>query len=156
MIVGVAVVELRVHASQSLKEKRGVVRRIVGRLQHRFNASVSEVGGQDTWQRAVLGLSLVGHDEAAVRRTLARALAFVEEIGLAEVLGSEIDVTRMPLATTPFEASLAGAGSEDAGDDGSDDGGPDDAEGDAYGDDDLDLPWSGGSGRGPAGGSREG
>ena len=30
MIVGVAVVELRVHESQSLKEKRGVVRKIVG------------------------------------------------------------------------------------------------------------------------------
>ena len=49
MIVGVAVVELRVHESQSLKEKRGVVRRITGRLRHCFNVSVAEVGGQDTW-----------------------------------------------------------------------------------------------------------
>ena len=63
MIVGVAVVELRVHESQSLKEKRGVVRRITGRLRHRFNVSVAEVGGQDTWQRAVIGLAMAGSDE---------------------------------------------------------------------------------------------
>jgi len=151
MIVGVAVVELRVHASQSLKEKRGVVRRIVGRLQHRFNVSVAEVGGQETWQRAVLGLSLVGNDEAAVRRTLARALALVEEIGLAEVLGSEIDVMRMPLETTPFEASLGDADPDEDGDEAGDEDGED---GDV--DDDLDLPWSRGSGRGQRGGSREG
>lgn len=98
MIVGVAVVELRVHESQSLKEKRGVVRRITGRLRHRFNVSVAEVGGQETWQRAVIGLSLAGSDEGVVRRGLAKALAFVEETHLAEVLGSEIEILRMPLA----------------------------------------------------------
>ena len=68
MIVGVAVFELRVHASQSLKEKRGVVRRIVGRLQHRFNVSVAEVGGQETWQRAVIGLALTRSRAYAIYR----------------------------------------------------------------------------------------
>ena len=37
MIVGAAVVELHVHGSQSLKEKRGVVRSIAQRLRNRFN-----------------------------------------------------------------------------------------------------------------------
>ena len=83
MIVGVAVVELRVHESQSLKEKRGVVRKIVGRLRHRFNVSVAEVGGQDTWQRAVVGLTMAGSDENVVRNGLAKALEFVEETHLA-------------------------------------------------------------------------
>jgi uncharacterized protein YlxP (DUF503 family) len=123
MIVGVAVVELRVHESQSLKEKRGVVRRIVGRLRHRFNVSVAEVGGQETWQRAVVGISMVGNDEGVVRRGLQKALELVDEMHLAEVLGSEIELMRMPL-----EALAFGAG-EDAG----------------SGDEDLDLPWSGSS-----------
>lgn len=117
MIVGVAVVELRVHESQSLKEKRGVVRRIAGRLRHRFNVSVAEVGGQDTWQRAVIGLAMAGSDETVVRRTLARAVGFVEETHLAEILASEVELMRMPLSEAPFEAG-------------------DDA------DEDLDLPWS--------------
>lgn len=120
MIVGVAVVELRVHASQSLKEKRGVVRKIVGRLRHRFNVSVAEVGGQDTWQRAVIGLSMAGSDETVVRNGLARALEFVEETHLAEVLASEIELMRLPLEAAAFEPEVN----------------VDDA------DEDLDLPWS--------------
>ena len=44
MIVGAAIVELHVHASQSLKQKRGVVRSIVRRVRNRFNVSVSEIG----------------------------------------------------------------------------------------------------------------
>ena len=35
MIVGVAVAELHVHGSQSLKEKRGVVRSVVQRVRNR-------------------------------------------------------------------------------------------------------------------------
>jgi len=120
MIVGVAVVELRIHESQSLKEKRGVVRKIAGRLQSRFNASVAEVGGQETWQRAVIGLAVAGSDETVVRRTLAKAVEFVDELHLAEILGSEIELMRMPLAESPFEA-----GDEPA--------------------EDLDLPWSRGA-----------
>jgi uncharacterized protein len=124
MIVGVAVVELRVHASQSLKEKRGVVRKIVGRLRHRFNVSVAEVGGQDTWQRAVVGLTMAGSDETVVRNGLAKALEFVEETHLAEVLASEIELMRLPLEAAAFESGV-------------------DAEEEAEAaDEDLDLPWS--------------
>jgi len=124
VIVGVAVVELRVHESQSLKEKRGVVRKVVGRLRHRFNLSVAEVGGQDTWQRAVLGLSMAGSDETVVRNGLSKAIELIDGMHLAELLASEIELMRLPLEVAAFEpGSVAG---EDADD----------------GEEDLDLPWS--------------
>ena len=44
MIVGAAVVELHVHGSQSLKEKRGVVRSIVQRLQSHLERRRAEFG----------------------------------------------------------------------------------------------------------------
>ncbi len=103
MIVGAAVVELHVHGSQSLKAKRGVVRSIVGRLRSRFNVSVSEVGGQGTWQRAVIGLSMTGAEEVPLRRALEKALRFVEETHLAQVVGSEIEIIRLPLSGTLSE-----------------------------------------------------
>ena len=105
MIVGAAVVELRVHGSQSLKAKRGVVRSIVGRLRNRFNVSVSEVGGQGTWQRAVIGLSMTGSEEVPLRRALERAVTFVEGTHLAEVVASEIEMIRLPLVE---ESGFAG------------------------------------------------
>ena len=59
MVVAAALVELHVHGSHSLKEKRGVVQSIKQRLRNRFNVAVAEVGGQETWQIAVIGLATV-------------------------------------------------------------------------------------------------
>ena len=85
MVVGAAQVELHVHASHSLKEKRGAVRSIVRRIRNEFNVAVAEVGGQDTWQRTVLGLAAVGHDGVSVRAILERVVEFIEGLHLAEV-----------------------------------------------------------------------
>ena len=98
MIVGVAVIEIHVEDSQSLKAKRGVVRSITGRLRNKFNVSVGEVGGQGTWQRATIGLSMTGSDEVAIRRALTKAIAFAEDTHLAQVLDSDVEIIRMPLA----------------------------------------------------------
>lgn len=106
MIVGVAVIEIHVEDSQSLKAKRGVVRSIAGRLRSRFNVSVGEVGGQGTWQRATIGLSMTGSDETSIRRALQKTIEFVEETHLAQVLASDLEIIRLPLS----EVSGFGAG----------------------------------------------
>lgn len=110
MIVGAAVVEIHVHESQSLKAKRGVVRSIAGRLRNRFNLSVSEVGGQGTWQRAVIGLSMTGSEEIPLRRALEKAVLAIEEMHLAEVIESEIEIIRLPISE---ERGLPDGGDED-------------------------------------------
>ena len=110
MIIGAAVVEIHVHESQSLKAKRGVVRSIAGRLRNRFNLSVSEVGGQGTWQRAVIGLSMTGSEEIPLRRALERAVNAIEGMHLAQVVASEIEMIRLPLSE---EGGLADGLEED-------------------------------------------
>jgi len=99
MVVGAAQVELHVHASRSLKEKRSVIRSIVRRIRNEFNVAVAEVGGQDTWQWAVLGLAAVGHDATSVRAVLERAIDFIEGLHMAEVrdqslrvMGADLDL----------------------------------------------------------------
>ncbi len=92
MIVGAALIELHVHGSHSLKAKRGVVKSLSARLRNKFNVSVAEVGGQDTWQRAVLGLSACGSDPLRVRQILERAIDFVEAQHLAEVRETDIEI----------------------------------------------------------------
>ncbi len=117
MTVGVAVVELQVHGCRSLKQKRGVIRSITQRVRNRFNLSVAEVGGQDTWQRAVLGLATLGRDEVSVRHVLERALEYVEELHLAEVRGCDVDVLALPLSEGTWEPDEFG----DPADEGSED-----------------------------------
>ena len=96
MIVGAALIEMHVHGSQSLKAKRGVVRSIVARVRNRFNLAIAEVGGQGTWQSVQLGLSAAGSDAKIVRSQLQKAIDFVDGLGLAEVLDSDIELLEMP------------------------------------------------------------
>ena len=93
MVVGAARVELHVHGSQSLKEKRGVVRSITQRVRNRFNISVAEVGGQDTWQRAELGVACVSTDQGYAHGQLEAVVRFIERIRPdAPVGGYEIEM----------------------------------------------------------------
>ena len=111
MIVGAAVVEIHVHASQSLKQKRGVVRSISQRVRNRFNVAVAEVGGQTTWQRSTLGIAAVGHDAVAVRRVLEKVGEFIEDLHLAEVLFADVEITELPVEG--LEAAEADADPEE-------------------------------------------
>lgn len=65
----VCVLEARLHVedSGSLKSKRKVVRSLKDAVRKRFGASVAEVGGQDTWQRSILLIAIVGGPETAGR-----------------------------------------------------------------------------------------
>ncbi|MCP3985409.1 MAG: DUF503 domain-containing protein [bacterium] len=92
MFVGAARVELHVHGSQSLKQKRGVVKSILQRVRNRFNVSVAEVGGQDTWQIAVIGLATAANEGQIARQRLEKAVDFIEGLHLAEVTSQEIEI----------------------------------------------------------------
>ncbi|MEN8114665.1 MAG: DUF503 domain-containing protein [Actinomycetota bacterium] len=68
MHVGVLRVELRIRGIRSLKEKRRVVKSIITDIGQNHPVAVAEVGHQDLWQRADLGVAVVsgspGHVDA--------------------------------------------------------------------------------------------
>jgi uncharacterized protein len=70
----------------SLKEKRSVVRKLKERVRNRFHVPLSEVGGQDTWQRLVMGFAVVGSDRQTVDRVVTEITRFVDRAGLAELI----------------------------------------------------------------------
>ena len=92
MFVAAARVELHVHGSQSLKAKRGVVQAIKSRVRNKFNVSVAEVGGQETWQVAVLGLAAVSEEGQEARVRLETAIDFIVGLHLAEVTDQEVEI----------------------------------------------------------------
>ena len=53
-------IDLHLPACRSLKAKRAVVRPVVEGVRSRFRVSVAEVGDQDLWQRANIGVAVVG------------------------------------------------------------------------------------------------
>jgi len=75
--VAIARVTLFLGGSHSLKEKRMVMRKIKDLVRNKFNVSISEVSENDRWQRAVLGLTLVGSDRKFVESSLDEVLKFI-------------------------------------------------------------------------------
>jgi uncharacterized protein YlxP (DUF503 family) len=61
-VIGVLTLELHVEASHSLKDKRHVVKGLKDRLRTRFNVSVAEIDGQESWQRSVVAIATVSSD----------------------------------------------------------------------------------------------
>ncbi|MGE4344807.1 MAG: DUF503 domain-containing protein [Geoalkalibacter sp.] len=95
MVVGIARYELVLHAPQNLKEKRGIVRKILGRCRERFPISAAEVGHHDLWQRASIGVSVVVADEAEADSVFARIEEEIDRIGLAEVCDRDTEFVHL-------------------------------------------------------------
>ena len=85
MVVGVLRVDLILYSPGSLKEKRGIVRSILGRCRSRFPVSCAETGLQDLWQRSELGFAMVGQEEAAIHRVFDRVDEEIVRSGAAEI-----------------------------------------------------------------------
>jgi uncharacterized protein YlxP (DUF503 family) len=95
MVVGVGYIVFRIHPCRSLKEKRKVVKAIVARIRNHFNASVAEVADNDIYQRAVIGISLVGSDRRMINAKLDKVFNFAEDLGLAEMVDTQMEIISM-------------------------------------------------------------
>ena len=80
--------DLHIPQSRSLKAKRAVVRPIVDGLRHRFKVSVAEVDHHDLWQRAAIGVAVIGESERHVLDVLDSIERFVAATD-AEIVGIE-------------------------------------------------------------------
>ena len=92
MTVGSLRVRLLIRESQSLKDKRQVVKSIKDRLANRFNVSVAEVDGLESRQVAVLGFAMVGNEAAHVRAALEQIVQALRSHPVAELLDHELTV----------------------------------------------------------------
>lgn len=71
MFVGALLVDLYMPDSVSLKDKRQVIRRIIDRTRHRFNASAAEVGDLESVKRGSIAVTCVSNSEYQVKEMLA-------------------------------------------------------------------------------------
>ena len=90
MVVGVLRLTLYIHGAASLKDKRQVLRKVTDRLRSRFNVSVAEVGDNDNWQRAVVGICAVANDHSFVNEVLDKCAR--DAGAIAEIVNREMEI----------------------------------------------------------------
>jgi uncharacterized protein YlxP (DUF503 family) len=79
--------------SGSLKDKRQVVRSVSQRIRNTYQAAVAEVGDNDAWQLATLGVAVVSNSPRHCEQMLREIVGYVESSRLdAEVLDVETEV----------------------------------------------------------------
>ena len=79
--------------SGSLKDKRQVVRSLLQRIRNTYQAAVAEVGENDTWQLATIGVAVVSNSPSHCQQILDEIVNFARDTRLdAEVYAIETDV----------------------------------------------------------------
>src|SRR6476469_1374238 len=82
--------DLHIPESRSLKVQRATVRPIVDGLRHRYHLSVAEIGYQDQWQRAELGVAVIAESDGHLREVIDEVERFVARAPDVEVLDVEV------------------------------------------------------------------
>ena len=81
MIVGVMTAQLHMQGVTSLKEKRSIVKSVIGRLKSRFNVSAAEVEHQDNKARAVVAIAMVSNDTRFINQQFDTIINFMQKDG---------------------------------------------------------------------------
>ena len=81
--------DLHLPECRSLKAKRAVLRPVTDGLRARFRVSVAEVGEQDRWQRARVGVAVVGATVSHVEDVMDEVERFVWAQPGLDVLSSD-------------------------------------------------------------------
>lgn len=90
----VAAMEIRLYAPwvHSLKEKRMIVKSLLGKIRNRYAVSAAETGEQDVHQTIVIGIAAIAAHNAQADSMMDDILAFVESSTEAEIISTDREI----------------------------------------------------------------
>ncbi|MEL6310523.1 MAG: DUF503 domain-containing protein [Chloroflexota bacterium] len=62
----------------SLKQKRGIIKSMLKRMQNKFNIANAEVGANDSHQTAIVGITTVSNSTQHLHKTIQNVIKWVE------------------------------------------------------------------------------
>jgi uncharacterized protein len=90
MLVAMCRFDLRIPGSNSLKEKRHVLKTLTASLRSKFNIAVAEVDHQELWQRATIGVSAVASEGYHLKRVMHEVERHIDTFPAIEVLSADL------------------------------------------------------------------
>ena len=92
MIIGSCSLKINIFESNSLKEKRHIIKSIIGKLQSRFNISIAEVDLNDSWQSSVIGFACVSNDSKHINQVISNVINFIDNDSRVEIVDVNIEL----------------------------------------------------------------
>lgn len=91
MVIVGCKVKLRIFSPNSLKEKRRILKSLIQKMQSKFkNISIAEVGDNNIWQSAIIGIAIVSNDSKHADEIINKCVDYIEVFGDVEIV--EIDI----------------------------------------------------------------
>jgi uncharacterized protein YlxP (DUF503 family) len=92
MTIGILKLEIFIHESNSLKEKRMVLHSLKQRLRNSFNVAVTQIDDEDKWQKATIAVVGVQRDRRNMNSALSKIIDFVEGFGNINLINHEMEL----------------------------------------------------------------
>ncbi len=92
MIVAAVRLTLIIPENDSLKGKRRVVKSLIEKARHKFDAAMAEVGDNDLWRKAQIGVALVGNDPQLLESRMQQIMKFIENQYVVEIIDSQMEL----------------------------------------------------------------
>ncbi|HSH36101.1 DUF503 domain-containing protein [Schnuerera sp.] len=92
MIVGTCSIKIMIYESNSLKDKRHIIKSIMGRVQSRFNVSIAEIGLNDSWRTSIIGFACVTNDTSHANQSISKVLKFIDGDNRVEIIDYNIEI----------------------------------------------------------------
>ncbi len=89
---GILSITIEVPGSESLKDKRHVVKSILDTTRNKFNVSAAEISHLDSHKMASLAFASVANEAAFVHKVLNKVLDHVESNPLCEVVDAGVEM----------------------------------------------------------------
>lgn len=91
MIVALARLTLHLPENHSLKGKRKVIKSLIEKIRHRFDATVAEVDDHELWQKAQLGMAMVSNDSQLLDARVTKIVRFIEDQHVVQIVDTKVE-----------------------------------------------------------------
>jgi uncharacterized protein YlxP (DUF503 family) len=92
MVVGILRVECSLPGTQSIKDKRRIVKSLLDQLHHRFRVAAAEVDHQDSRRRAGLAIAYISTEARHADQVLAHVASAIDRRGDLVVLDYAVEM----------------------------------------------------------------
>lgn len=91
MIIGILTIEIMIYDSNSLKEKRMVIKSIKDKIKNKYNIAIAELDFIDKWQRSKIGIVTIGNEYSHIENSLQKIFNYLDNWNEFEIIKYDFD-----------------------------------------------------------------